>query len=353
MKLTEEQEAAMNSALAFLKAPRKPYFNLKGLAGTGKTTVLGVAARRIPNVTTVAPTAKAAAVLRAKTGLTVRTIHSAIYDFKGLVEDEEEFGRMRPTFADKAAPGLDGRPVLLDESSMVGEKLATDLLKCGAIIVACGDPGQLPPVRDRQFFCDADVTLTQIHRQAAESPIIRQAYAVRSTGAYTTDGDGFVVVDNAEMLDLTRYEIILCWKNATRRTFNVRARKARGIHGPVLRPGEPIMCLKNDYAANVFNGEVYTVGAAREPGKLLSFEDGKDIYGARVEGIDPDYEEALKDNDKIPFALAYSATTHKAQGSEWKSVLVHDEMPQSNPDYRRLMYTAFTRASEHATIVRH
>ncbi len=49
------------------------------------------------------------------------------------------------------------------------------------------------------------------------------------------------------------------------------------------------------------------------------------------------------------FALAYAATVHKAQGSEWPRVLVIDEF--DSEDRARWLYTAITRASDEVVIV--
>ena len=68
--------------------------------------------------------------------------------------------------------------LIVDEASMVG----TDTLKlCQDAfpqIVLIGDPGQLPPVRDTSMLGQvaAAFDLTEIHRQAADNPIIQLAY---------------------------------------------------------------------------------------------------------------------------------------------------------------------------------
>lgn len=48
-------------------------------------------------------------------------------------------------------------------------------------ILVLGDPGQLPPIKGEGAFTDAesDIMLTEIHRQAAESAIIRLATMAR------------------------------------------------------------------------------------------------------------------------------------------------------------------------------
>jgi exodeoxyribonuclease V len=73
------------------------------------------------------------------------------------------------------------RLIVLDEVSMVGEEMARDLLAFGKPILVLGDPGQLPPIKGEGAFTEAapDVMLTEIHRQAGESAIIRLATMAR------------------------------------------------------------------------------------------------------------------------------------------------------------------------------
>lgn len=352
MNLTVEQRRAADAALAFVGTPGdRRHFAIHGLAGVGKTVTLAALAAELPGARIVAPTGKAAAVLRARCGLEVQTIHSTIYDFRGLIDDAERAGVKRPVFTDKGYTGLRQRVVLLDECSMVGESLANDLLKTGAIVVACGDPGQLPPVRDRQFFATADVALTQVHRQALDSPIVRQAHAVRRGEPYAADGDGFATIATLADVDLAPFDAILCWKNATRRQLNAAARAARGISGPTLRAGEPVMCLRNNYAVGIFNGEIYALAEDRKPGDAVVLAGGTSVDLATIEGFDADYERDSLDDETTPFALAYAITAHKSQGSEWPRVLVVDEMP-SRPERPSWLYTAITRARTHVTVAR-
>ena len=341
----------------FLSVPQGPSsFSLQGLAGTGKTFALAELARRHPEAALGAPTGKAAAVLRARTGFDVRTIHSLIYDFRGISEDEMT-GKKQPVFTAKDDSGLSGKTVFLDEASMIGCRIAHDLLDTGARIVACGDPGQLPPVADTPFFDRADARLTEIHRQALESAVVRQAHAVRNRGCYVADGVDFRVVSHADDGEMFATGIALCWRNATRQALNQRRRSViqRGA-GMTLREGEPVMCLKNDYALRIFNGEIYPLAANRSPGDDLTLELGPGRFvtalNSVVEGIDADFAELRYEDTHSPFALAYAATVHKAQGSEWPSVLLVDEFRGAEDDRRSWLYTGITRAAKRVTMVR-
>ena len=71
---------------------------------------------------------------------------------------EEERRRMKqPAFSlNDRSPLKDCDLVIIDEVSMVGTRIANDLLSFGVPILALGDPAQLPPVRDGGFFTNAE-----------------------------------------------------------------------------------------------------------------------------------------------------------------------------------------------------
>lgn len=358
VELTQEQNDCIAQSMNFIEQTMRfddrssqQYFTIHGLAGVGKTTVLAALAHKIPVATIVAPTGKAASVLRGKSGLEVITIHSAIYNYNGSYEDEDDPKRMVPHFTDKEDTGLERRIVLIDEASMVGTKIANDLLKTRAIVIACGDPGQLPPVKDKQFFSTADFTLKEIHRQALDSPIIRQAHRIRNGMDYEPDGDNFIVRTSSQGIDFSAYDVAICWKNATRKALNKRIRAEKGITGTTIQVGEPLMCLKNDYRYGIWNGEVYRAAKPRELGRPLTIEGGGVIGNPVIEGIDGNFEDHWKDEMLVPFALAYCGTCHKLQGSEVPNALIYDEMPKGQ-DRKSWLYTAITRASKSVTIVR-
>ena len=176
--LTPIQNSAASQIAATIQSGANDTFTLHGLAGTGKTTVLASIAREHPEALLCTLTGKAASVLTRKTGAPAQTIHSAFYQLIGKSHDER--GRKVLHWKEsQRANALRRRAILLDECSMVNDAMADDILRTGATVIACGDPGQLPPVVGKQFFDRPDFTLTEIHRQAQESPIIRQAPAAR------------------------------------------------------------------------------------------------------------------------------------------------------------------------------
>lgn len=115
----------------------------------------------------------------------------------------------------------------------------------------------IPLVRGQSFFYNPDHLLTEIHRQAMDSPIIRQAHRVRAGQQYHSDGPEFRVARDGTDDDPLNAEVVLCWTNKTRHTLNDKCRKIRGYWQSHPQVGEPLMSLKNVGSQGIFNGAVY------------------------------------------------------------------------------------------------
>jgi exodeoxyribonuclease-5 len=332
--------------------PSRPWFELEGIWGTGKSYLLAAIARERKNAVLCAYTGKAASNLSRRIGRPAVTIHSAIMSFRGrFVEDD---GTENIHFKRRVADNSwRGKLALLDEKGIVGEDLAKDLLATGCRIVAAGDPGQLRPVRGRQFFDTPDFTLTEIHRQALESPIVRQAHAVRRGLMYQPDGPAFRVQRNVEHEDIVACDIILCWRNETRRQLNALKRAHLGIEGPP-RPGEPVMCLKNDHELGILNGAIYALERFEqvpERGVTVGLVNERDEYVEVRRAWFEDFDESMKPrDDSIGFCIGHCATVHKFQGSEAAFVILVDDY--SGADRDRWLGTAISRASERILVQR-
>jgi len=355
VELSDEQEAAFAAMVDFYKNRRGFSFVLHGLAGTGKTTVLAKLARQFPHAMLCTLTGKAASVLRLKTELGATTIHAAFYTLKEKIKDKK--GRDKLIFGEQHEEGaLEGGLLLLDECSMVNETMARDILRAGVRIIASGDPGQLPPVEGKQFFKEPNFTLKTIHRQALESPIIRQAHAVRVGGNYSADGENFRVARHGELSadDKLSADIVLVWTNATRKAVNRHMRELRGLSMiPHPQPGEPVVCLRNAPEYGVFNGGIYILA---EP-----FMEGDTTIVLEVEGsivhIDDVNFEGVRSGllhsvkARTWFDFGYCITVHKSQGSEWSNVILIDEY-RRREERKEWLYTGITRAANKITIVR-
>jgi exodeoxyribonuclease-5 len=339
-----------------------------GLAGTGKSTVLAGIARRHSEALVVTPTGKSASVLRDRFGIGARTIHHVFHRVTSETIDDDS--RRQPVFEPRHRAGShQGVVLLIDEASMVSRELCEQLKRLGVIITAFGDPGQLPPVRGEPGFPEADVTLTEIHRQAADSPIIRQAHRVRSGRDYRSDGEAFQVIDKGSSDALRGADIVLCHTNRTRLFLNQHILRVQGfVTAPARHDGafdpvtayprrfEPVVVLRNNRPHRVWNGDVKILAEPLRPGArvvslfhdpnsgsaafsdfpLASFEGMRGAGGAR---------------DGLELAFGHALTVHKAQGSEWPSVLIHDEFFGGDSERRAWRYTAITRATERVVIV--
>jgi exodeoxyribonuclease-5 len=353
--LTAEQQAA-REAIDKAVAQRQ-HFAVHGLAGTGKTTLAAHVASSLPDDAFLcAPTAKATAVLTQKTGIGASTIHSAFYHFVKEIEREDQPPRL--VFRPAHGPGsLRGKVLLLDEVSMVARDVAADIIATGITIIAFGDPGQLPPIEGLPFSISADFILTQIHRQALESPMIRQAHAVRSTGCYAADGDAVRVIESPADDDLRAADVVLTGRRATRMRMNAEIRRALGMTSPLPRYGEPLVCLRNARKYGLCNGGIYyasrdlypddeTVGISSDAGDI-------EVHGEFLTpGHEYDKLELRPGGWMTGFAFGYALTVHQAQGSEWDKVLLIDESAAFRDDRARWLYTAVTRAKERIVIAR-
>lgn len=351
--LTPDQQRAADAIQQWV-AGTSSYFVLHGLAGTGKTTVISKVARDIDRATHLcAPTGKAASVLAGKTGLRASTLHKLLYS---PVERLDDAGISHLDFVRTVEPEeLAGSITIVDEASMVSESIAKDLLDSGTRVIACGDPGQLPPVSDRPFFSEPNYTLTEIHRQAAQSAVVRQAYNVRHGRPYHNDGADFQIV-NVTDDDLDWADMILCWRNGTRRAINSYFRRRRGIApDDYPKKGEPLVCLRNNRMAGsttgkrivgVMNGETFTVASDYCRRTWLYLDDDLAIANPHFYAL----TDRPPERGATQFDFAYALTVHKAQGSEWAKVLVIDEY--RGDERAAWLYTAVTRASQAVRICR-
>ena len=363
MAWSPQQDAALKAVSAWLKAGDRPVFRLFGYAGTGKTTLAKQIAEDAPGeVAFGAFTGKAALVLKSKGCRGASTIHSMIYRTQG--DEEEE----TPSFVlNKKAAANDADLIIIDECSMVDEDLGRDLLSFGKPVLVLGDTAQLPPVKGGGFFTDAepDVMLTEVHRQAADNPIIRMSMTVREGGrlALGDYGDSRVIRRaEIEAPRVMQSDQVLVGINKTRRAYNGRMRTLLGHAGDKPEIGEKLVCLRNDKKKGLLNGGTWIVTAVHaDRGAKFSFsvrpeEEGKrkpvrvGVLPAFFEGRDEEIPFVQK-RDSDQFDFGYALTVHKAQGSQWDDVVLFDESFAFREHSARWLYTGLTRAAKTVTVV--
>jgi len=361
MAWSPQQDKALSAVARWLNEGDSPVFRLFGYAGTGKTTLAKhIAADFGGNVAFGAFTGKAALVLKSKGCPDARTIHSMIYTARDTDTEEPNF-----VLNDEAAAAK-ADLIIIDECSMVDSDLGRDLLSFGKPVLVLGDPAQLPPVTGGGFFTEAepDVMLTEVHRQAADNPIIRLSMQVREgeTLDYGSYGETRIIRRsdvNAEMV--THADQVLVGMNKTRRGYNKRLRELRGFNEILPMVDDKLVCLRNDKKKGLLNGGIWRVKAVKPTkSRVVSMRIAPEDTGGRITKVSclPEFfeggEEAIpyaKRRDYQEFDFGYALTVHKAQGSQWDNLVLFDESFAFREHRNRWLYTGITRAAEALTLV--
>jgi len=386
-----------------------------GYAGTGKSTITAIAMEELGlepmtpgglgGALFAAFTGKAALVMTRK-GTPAQPIHSLIYrvseatpeeiervteDLAALRRDLPRMGPAERNFAMTRIAQLelrledihqpkfvineqsilrDADLLVLDEVSMVGEEMARDLLAFGKPILVLGDPGQLPPIKGQGFFTEAvpDVMLTEVHRQAKDSAILRLATMAR-------EGQPIPVgAHDDHVWKMSRHDVgpaqmlqggqVICGTNASRRWLNTAMKRAAGFDADYPTGcGEKIICLKNRHDLGLINGMFLSLTDVRQdPDDAFAFsaivetEDGDVIAGRQsfwrgeyADHVAFDPERGRREwqvrRGLVETSWGYAITCHKAQGSQFPTVVVVDDGFGRTPaDRNRWLYTAITRA---------
>jgi exodeoxyribonuclease V len=361
MELSTQQEQAIDAILAWHKGGSKTPFVLAGYAGTGKTTL----AKYLSNILGgkvyfCAYTGKAVNVLREKGCKNSGTIHGYIYRLIGTTEGNPRFELNHSSELSSASL------VIVDEYSMLPADLMDDLESVSSKVLYLGDPFQLPPVNKGNIReMHPDFFLTDVHRQALESPILRAATEVREGRRLEMSReDGFIHLPESEIDEMAIYgvEQIIVGYNKTKRIVDEHFLKYLfGDHRQVNRipvGGEKVMCLANNKRMGIYNGMIGVAENCRRD-NLGDFFIDLECYGSAMKNLR--CFEAGFGGGKIPnhirgkmgiFDYAYAITCHKSQGSEFKSAWIYNQAFGDNQtEKNRWIYTAITRASEKCYLV--
>jgi len=354
-----------------------------GGPGTGKTTTVKALIElfRCLGLKTAlaAPTGRAAKRLSEAAGMEAKTIHRLLeYGFS----ENKGFD-----FHRNSNNPLDCQALIVDEVSMVDLLLFDNLLQSlrpNTRLVLVGDVDQLPSIGAGNVLRDLlasgvvpAVRLHRVFRQAQESMITLNAHRI-NRGQFpllNQQGKDFFFLSREEPDDVAKAIVELVAKRLPdyggfdpiehiqvlapmRRTpVGVDALNRclqRALNPPVpgksflraggyeITTGDRVMQIKNNYQKEVFNGDVgRVVSIDGETGDcIVSFPD----LGGRREVL---YESGETDE----LTLAYAASVHKSQGSEYPAVV----MPVVTQHYvmlqRNLLYTAVTRAKKMMVLV--
>lgn len=368
-----QQMIALDKILNWYENGDDLVFYLAGFAGTGKTTLAKEVKRRIGGeVIFTSVTGRACAVMERNGCAPVNTIDSLIYNRQcaEYCADDPPCRRTCPgrcqykraqfwnRTLDLKSPIATADLVIADEVSMLSRTMGSDLLSFRRPTLVLGDIGQLPAIGDVGYCTNRqpDYHLTEIHRQAAESPVIQLATKARKgerlrRGRY---GNSAVVKD-IDNDTLAAVDQIIVGTNRTRHSINRRVRRQFGFHSEVPQPGEKLVCLKNHRDKDLRNGELYSVVEALPDGRGFVEMTLHNDTRRSVDVVAPEagffFSGNGSDLPEQPFDFGYAITCHKAQGSEWDDVLVFDESAVFRDNASRWLYTAITRAAERVVVV--
>lgn len=377
----DSQEVAIKQAI------RSPFFILTGGPGTGKTTVINGIVQLFAELNEVdldpskytdetfpillaAPTGRAAKRMNETTGLPSGTIHRLL----GL-NGREKVSAMPPK-------ELEGGLLIVDEMSMVDTWLANTLFKSIATnmqVIFVGDKDQLPSVGPGQVLHDLleieeipKQELTEIYRQGDGSSIIPLAHEIKNgrlpqdftqnqkdrsffgCDAYQIEPLIAQIVQRAKDKGFTPQDIqvlapmyrgaagINALNKMMQEIFNSNAdgrKKEVQFNETVYRIGDKVLQLVNSPEDNVFNGDM---------GQIVGITYAKDSED-KVDELTIQFdatEVTYKRSEWNKITLSYCCSIHKAQGSEFKMVLLPMVHQYQRMLQRNLLYTAVTRSKE-------
>ena len=364
---------------------------ITGGPGTGKTTsiraILAMFDELGIKTLLCAPTGRAAKRMTELTGRDAATVHRLL----GARFDEDND---RVVFTKDESDRLDCDAVILDECSMVDICLMDALLRAmppDARLVMVGDADQLPSVGPGNVFSAlirsgavAAVRLTEIFRQTENSRIIRNAHMINRgehPNLAENSGDFFRLkrlqagsaVETITELCAVRLpgkmkippediQVLSPTRRGELGTVNLNRKLQEALNpgGPgkkeklfgdaVFREGDRVMQIRNNYdimwcnedrtesGTGIYNGDV---------GKLLTIDADAETLTVSVDGKLATYGfDAL-----VELEHAWAVTVHKAQGSEYRAVILSLGQGSRMLMTRDVLYTAVTRARELLIIV--
>lgn len=387
MKLTDEQKDAIIKCCEWYydtSFNKKDYFIICGYAGTGKTTsvktIIDILGIPNYNVLFAAYTGKAALILRIK-GNMANTIHKTFYNIY-YGSNKQYYFKLKNQLSSLI------KLIVIDEFSMINDKMINDILSFRIPVIFLGDIGQLSPIIGRNTYIEnkenIDALLTKVMRQEDTSGVLELATKARNgeeleIGTYKNSR----VLYLKDIEDIKKYDIILCWKNSTRKLFNISVRKELGFNKSVYPlKGEKLIGLRNNYFHQIDYDGIPIFPVNGLPSIAVSdFKNTKEKnlikLNYRPDFIDKSgpyfktlchteyFDMYLNDIDKDPYIdntndtddivhldFGYGLSVYRSQGSQYKRGLLIDDFRGSSDIYNKFLYTGITRFSHGVDIVK-
>lgn len=355
---------------------------ITGGPGTGKTTIIKAVVKILTeayklkdnDIALLAPTGRAAKKMMETTGRSASTIHK----YLGWDKDNNTFE------VDEFSPNKE-KYIIVDEVSMIDTLLMEALLKGirrDSKLILVGDYYQLPSVSEGQVLkdlIDSDVLpvirLNQIYRQSEGSYILNLAYDIKEKNIsedlfLKKDDYLFINSDNDNTLNYVKEVVSKAVnKGLTDRELQVLAPMYKSICGidnlnimlqeifnpsgnnkkqinygeVIYRVGDKVLQLVNDPDNNVYNGDIGYIDDI-----IISRE--KKITNQININFDGNIVSYTPDKF-INFRHGYAISIHKAQGSEFDTVIMPITISFKRMLYNKLVYTGVTRAKKSLIIV--
>ena len=346
---------------------------ITGGPGTGKTTVINgilhLYKEMHPSheIILCAPTGRAAQRMSDVTEMKAETIHRTIRCLPFESEINIQKNEKNP---------LDAELIVVDEMSMVGIELFSDLLaaiKSGTTLILVGDENQLQSVDEGNVLHDLISSkkfemyrLKTVYRQKGDNTIIDNANTILNGNRRLIKNETFTVKEFYDNKNAVQYVTEL-YKNE----LDKHTEKSLQILSPVkFKDGgtreinQAISKLKNneeiESAKELKHGN--TVYHINDRAIFLSNNYQKDYYNGDIGYITEILPDQLvvdvrgnsitvTKNGLSDLTLAYAISIHKSQGSEADNVVILLPDCCGNMMNRNLLFTAVTRAKKTVTIV--
>lgn len=362
--LCEEQREAVNLAVSSRLSM------ILGGAGSGKSTLIRAIVNAVgaEHPVLCAPTGKAARNLEKRTGLAARTVHSAL----GMHPDEDF---LSPVIWSTT------KLVIVDEASMMTLEMLAGILHrvpASCRVVLLGDPNQLLSVGSGNVLPDLltlgvpCARLMRNHRQDENAMALLHnvvGFSKLRRGHELVMDESFTLREMEEMdiqkalteEAIRRYlagesvQVLSPYNRAGKLSARTLNRMIRDRVNPLesgklvltaerresFRNGDRVMILKNDRDRNCSNGDVGILHIQSTEPENIAF------CVELPDGRCPAWEDI---GDLELLSLAYVLTVHKAQGSEYDTILFPVSMGMYGMLSRNLFYTAISRAKKNVIL---
>jgi exodeoxyribonuclease-5 len=320
---TAQQLILFENLAHFITQPNKNNcFILRGFAGTGKTTCVGLMVKLLPKykIQTIllAPTGRAAKVISKYSGRSASTIHRKIYRKTGSGSPDMNFS-LAPNYTKDTIYIVDEASMLANEATEWGGGLLHDLFRYvyngkNNRIVFVGDTAQLPPIgstespalsntylENNYHFTVYHSELTEVVRQQKLSGILENATTIRNqinqeevafpqlvtknfkdvyriTGEKIIEGLSYAYNKYGE-----ENSLVICRSNKNANIYNQHIRNQVLGREDELTGGDLVMIVKNNYywmpeerGSFIANGEIAKISRVRNI---------KDMYGFRFADV--------------------------------------------------------------------